>query len=165
MPKSSTPSFVVTLPLRLSTADKKFLDRSFDLAVWVRNATLNTALGRVVQMKQSKEWRDTCTMPKGEERSRRFPELRGQFGFREYDLHAVAAKHWNASGRKPQLGCNEVQKLATAVFRSVDRWLLHQGGRPRFKNNRRGLHSIEGKTNKSGIIWKPAQFRRARLRA
>ncbi len=165
MPKSTTPSFVVTLPLRLSTADKKFLDRSFDLAGRVRNATLNTALGRVDQMKQSKEWHETCDIPKGEERNKRFSELRGQFGIREYDLHAVAGKHWHASGRNTQLGSNEVQKLATAVYGALDRWLLHQGGRPRFKNNRRGLHSIEGKTNKSGIIWKLAQFRRARLRA
>lgn len=103
--------------MRLSTADKKFLNRSFDLAGRMGNATLNTALGRVDQMKQSKEWRETCAMPKGEGRNKRFSELRLQFEIREYDLHAVAAKHWNASGRKPQLGCNEGQKLGHGGLR------------------------------------------------
>ena len=34
---------------------------------------------------------------------------------------------------------------------------LYNGGSPRFISSRRGLHSIEGKTNRTGIIWKADQ--------
>lgn len=41
------------------------------------------------------------------------------------------------------------------MIRALDRWFFGPGGRPKFKSKLRGLHSIEGKTNKSGIVWKP----------
>mgnify|MGYP007095842810 FL=1 len=31
---------------------------------------------------------------------------------------------------------------------------LYEGGSPRFISSGRGLHSFEGKTNRTGIIWK-----------
>lgn len=108
-------------------------------------------------MKSSAQWRKTCALPPGQERNQRLAELRRQFRIREYDLHAVAARYWNGTGRKKQLEINEVQKLASAVSGSLDRWLFHQGGRPRYKSARRGLHSVEGKNNKTGIIWRPAK--------
>lgn len=41
------------------------------------------------------------------------------------------------------------------MIRALDRWFFGPGGWPKFKSKLRGLHSIEGKTNKSGIVWKP----------
>ena len=49
-----------------------------------------------------------------------------------------------------------VQKLASRAWISVERH-LYNGGSPRFISSRRGLHSIEGKTNRTGIIWKADQ--------
>ena len=49
-----------------------------------------------------------------------------------------------------------VKKLASRAWISVERH-LYNGGSPRFISSRRGLHSIEGKTNRTGIIWKADQ--------
>ncbi len=95
-------------------------------------------------------------MPKGRERTKAFRDLRVRFRLSEYDFHADVAKHRKASGRGHLLGINESQKLASRAWISVERH-LYNGGSPRFISSRRGLHSIEGKTNRTGIIWKADQ--------
>jgi len=43
------------------------------------------------------------------------------------------------------VGAQEAQRLATRAFDAVNRWNLGKGGKPRFKNVRRGLRSLECK--------------------
>ena len=56
----------------------------------------------------------------------------------------------------PLLELTILLKLASRAWISVERH-LYNGGFPRFISSRRGLHSIEGKTNCTGIIWKADQ--------
>lgn len=145
------PTFIIELPIRVSDSESKTILRKLEFARQLHNATLGTALGQLQQLRQDRDWKKACLMPKGKERSILFKSLDRKYHLTEYDLHAVVAKHRQASGRKAELGINETQKIATRVFQAVNRYKLGLGGRPRFKSAKRGLRSIEGKTNKTGL--------------
>ena len=147
----SGPSFIIELPIRVSDSESQTILRKLEFARQLHNATLGTALGQLQQLRQDRDWKKACLMPKGKERTNLFRSLDRKYRLTEYDLHAVIAKHRQASGRKTELGINETQKIATRVFQAVNRYKLGLGGRPRFKSARRGLRSIEGKTNKTGL--------------
>ena len=109
-------------------------------------------------MRQDPEWRRALGMVKGKERNELFRRLNRQYRLTEFDFHADIARHREGTKRKSELGINEAQKLATQAFNAVSRYMFKQGGRPRFKSFKRGLHSIEGKTNKTGLKFKPDQM-------
>ena len=93
-------------------------------------------------------------MPKGKDRNKRFKEIKKSARLSEYALHDVVKEHRAKGGFTKRIGINEAQKIATRVWQGIERWLLHQGGQPRFKSAKRGLHSVEGKSNKTGLRWK-----------
>lgn len=93
-------------------------------------------------------------MPKGKDRNKRFKEIQKSAHLSEYALHDVVKEHRAKGGFTKRIGINEAQKIATRVWQGIERWLLHQGGQPRFKSAKRGLHSVEGKSNKTGLRWK-----------
>ena len=73
--KSITPTFVVELPLRVNDQQNRFLTQAFEFGRTLYNATLGSALGRLQRMRESLPWRQTRSMPKGKERSKRFSDL------------------------------------------------------------------------------------------
>ena len=79
--------------------------------------------------------------------------MREAHGFTDYDFQAKATKHKNAAGFSGRLGANTTQKLGTKVFKALERFLLGLSGKPRFKNFKRPLHSIEGKNNAADLRW------------
>lgn len=145
------PTFIIELPIRVSDSESQTILRKLEFARQLHNATLGSALGQLQQLRQDSDWKKACSMPKGKERTNLFKSLDRKYHLTEYDLHAVIAKHRQASGRKTELGINEAQKIATRVFQAVNRYKLGLGGRTRFKSAKRGLRSIEGKTNKTGL--------------
>ena len=145
------PTFIIELPIRVNDSESQMILRKLEFARQLHNATLGSALGQLQQLRQDRDWKKACSMPKGKERTNLFKSLDRKYHLTEYDLHAVIAKHRQASGRKTELGINETQKIATRVFQAVNRYKLGLGGRPRFKSAKRGLRSIEGKTNKTGL--------------
>ena len=152
----STKSFIISLPIITGDQDRRRLRKSFSFGCNLQNAVMGGGWERVLQMRATPEWQATRAMPKGRERTKAFRDLRVRFRLSEYDFHADVAKHCKASGRGHLLGINECQKLASRAWISVERH-LYNGGSPRFISSRRGLHSIEGKTNCTGIIWKADQ--------
>ena len=74
------------------------------------------------------------------------------YRFREYDLHAYAVQFSHA-WLGEHLDSNTVQKLATRAFQTVQQHAFGKRGRPRFRGKNR-LHSVEGKSNASGILWR-----------
>ena len=153
----STKSFIISLPIITGDQDRRRLRKSFSFGCNLQNAVMGGGWDRVPQLRATPEWQAARgAMPKGRERTKAFRDLRVRFRLSEYDFHADVAKHRKASGRGHLLGINECQKLASRAWISVERH-LYNGGSPRFISSRRGLHSIEGKTNRTGIIWKADQ--------
>ena len=153
----TSPSFVIELPIAVDDAEMRTIVRKLEFARQLHNATLGTAMGQLQLMRQDAAWKEACVMPKGKERAAAFRALDRKYGLTEYDLHSVIARHREGTGRKAELGINETQKIATRVFQAINRYKLGLGGMPRFKSFKRGLHSIEGKTNKTGLKFKPEQ--------
>ena len=150
------PCFVLELALRVDSAGRKRLARDFDFARQLVNATLGTALGRRTQMLQTSEWKAACAMPKGKERTAAFLALSQSFGISSaYDFIHILQDHANASGRKKQLHSDIKQVLAANLWKGWAGWLFQGRGKPRFKGASRGLHSIRGAKNATGISWKP----------
>ena len=153
---TDNPCFVLELALRVDSAGRKRLARDFDFARQLVNATLGTALGRRTQLLQTPEWKAACAMPKGKERTVAFSDASKAVGIAStYDFQKILQAHANASGRSKQLHSDVKQVLADNLWKAWSAWLFDGKGKPRFKGVSRGLHSLRGKKNTTGISWKP----------
>lgn len=148
-------TFIHELSLRVLPAQERELTVRFDCARQLYNACLGEALRRLRLMRESRAFRRARVMKRGRERSSEFRKLDARFGFREYDLHVYATKTKNACHIGNHLDAHTTQKLASRAFAAAREYAFGKRGRPRFKG-RRGLHSLEGKTNASGIRWRDA---------
>ena len=148
-----TETFIHELPLRVTPAQERELTVRFDCARQLYNACLDAALKRLKSMRESRAFRRARVMKRGRERTAIFRRLDEKFGFREYDLHAVATRTKNACHIGDHLDAHVAQKIASRAFVAVREYSFGRRGRPRFKG-RRGLHSLEGKSNTTGIRWR-----------
>ena len=153
MPKARTPSFILELPLAVSTGDERVLLGRFEAGRRLYNVLLQDALKRLALMRQSKAWQAARTLEKGPERTAAFRVCASHHGFNEYALQAAARQHKDAAGFDGRMSANELQKLATRVWGAVSEYAYGTRGKPRFKSVRRPLHALEGKSNKQGIRW------------
>jgi len=166
MARTSTPTFIVELPLRVPrAADREMLVR-LDLARQLYNACLGDALRRLDLLQESVAWAQACAFPKtvgkklNPKRRDAFTAVRAAHGFTQDALSAFGtacknAAEWNAGRARsdPRLGAHETQRIAERAFAAVNRYAYGTQGRPRFKGKRRPLHSLEGKSQESGITW------------
>lgn len=153
-----TQTFILELPIKADDSQSRTISKKFEYGRMLYNATLGSGLGRLTQMRQDPEWRRALGMVKGKERNELFRSLNRQYRLTEYDFHADIARHREGTKRKGELGINEAQKLASQAFNAVSRYMFKQGGWPRFKSFKRGLHSLEGKTNTTGLKFKPEKM-------
>ncbi len=167
----SSPSFIFEMPIKDSDDVVRFLEPKFDFGLSVYNATLNTALGRLERMRRSAEWKTALAMPKGKERNRELNRIRNSWGLTQYGLHTIANVHRNAAKRFVRrsepgakrtkdeciLGVHVAQKIGARAWVAIERYIFGEGGRPRFKSRRRGLHSLEGQSASANIIWLPKE--------
>lgn len=147
-----TPSFILDLPLAADVDDNRTLFVRFEAGRQVYNACLGEALKRLALMRESKEHQKTRKLKKGLERTQAFKELNERFGFSEYSLHRYATQ-FNHCWLGQHLDSNTIQKIASRVFSSVKEYVFGKRGRPRFKG-KRGFHSLEGKSNRQGILFR-----------
>lgn len=153
MKTAATPSFVAELPLRVGADVEALLERTFGFARNLYNATLGTVLGRYQALRESQAWQLARTLPK-KEAGEEFNRLMRQADLTKSGFEKILNKHRHSSGRAEQLDCNSGQKIADRLWDAFMRYRTRQGGKPRFKSERRGIHSIEGKTNTTGFRWK-----------
>ena len=156
--RTQTPSFVTEIPLRVDAAQERTLLVRFDVARQVYNACLGEALRRLDLARQSKLYQRARRIPRtiggkpNKDRAKAFADANAAYHFREYDLHAYAVQ-FSHSWLGEHLDSNTVQKMATRAFKTAQQYALGKFGRPRFRGKNR-LHSVEGKSNVSGILWR-----------
>jgi len=169
MPKAKTDSFIVEVPLAITSSEEKCLLARLEAARQVYNACLGESLKRLGLLRQSKAYQTARKMPRGrtgrgatekqkrmaKARASAFREANAVVGFREYDLHAYA-KQFNHCWLGEHLDINTIQKLATRAFKAVQQHSFGKRGRPRFKG-RNQMDSVEGKSNASGIRWRESR--------
>lgn len=154
---AKTPSFVVELPLVTNSESRHILNSRFEAGRQIYNACLGEAIKRRDLMQRSKIYRTALTMPSstGEERSARSKEFsiaRAKYGFTEYSLHDYV-KRIRKSWLGKHIDSHAAQKLATRAFKAVNKTVIGDAERVRFKRYGE-LNSLEGKNNASGIRWR-----------
>jgi hypothetical protein len=150
--RTTSPTFVLELPLRASSRQAKHLRTHFEAARCLYNALLAEAVKRLRLMRADPRWQQAHSLPKTAKQERRalYAQLRQDYGFGEYALHAYATgarTSWIAD----HLDSNTAQKLATRAYQAANRVCLGQASRVRFKSSGRGLDCVEGKTNTQGL--------------
>jgi hypothetical protein len=151
MKKSKTPTFLLELPLAVTPGQAK-LRAHFEVARALYNALLGEALGRLNRMRADPRWQAARAIPKvqKQERAAAFSQLRQAYGFSEYALHEFA-KEANCAWIADHIDAVTAQTLATRAYQAVNRICLGKAKKVRFRSKGRGLDSIEGKRNNTGL--------------
>lgn len=150
MKKSTTPTFHLELPLQVTSQQAKHLQGHFEAARNLYNALLAEAMKRLRRMRADARYQEARTLAKGPERTALFSSLRKEHGFSEYALHAYAA-HIRVSWIHEHIDINTAQTLATRAYQAANKVCLGTAKKVRFKSKGRGLDSVQGKSNASGI--------------
>ena len=158
MAKSTTPSFITTIPLVVtSSAESELLSR-FQSGRQLYNALLNESMARMRLVQKSTHYQLAKSLNQGKARTEAFATARRQYRYSEYDLQAYATVVANKSKWIAQkVDSNTQQKLATRAFQSSEKVMFGRAKKVRFKVPSR-FRSMEGKTNKQGIRWTGEQL-------
>lgn len=146
--KASTPSFIVTLPLKVTADDERLLLDRFLCAKKLNNTLLQVGINIVQRMRSSAEWHAAAAMPNKTAEDKRlksdaFVSLRKAQRFYKSHFDALVKHHAEAANLHKRIGSHEAQALAEKVFNALNEWVLGKRGRPRFKGHKRPLHSIQ----------------------
>jgi len=152
MKKSTTPTFLLELPLAGTGGQTKNLRAHFEAARALYNTLLGEALARLHRMWADPAWQAARAIPRSlkQERAAAFSQLRQEYGFSEYALHDYA-KHANCTWIADHIDAVTAQTLATRAYQAVNRVCLGKAKKVRFRSKGRGLDSIEGKRNNTGL--------------
>jgi hypothetical protein len=158
MGKSSTPSFIATIPLIVNSKQEKELLSRFQSGRQFYNAMLNEAMVRMKLVKNSDLYKEAKKLPKSKKRNDGFKAARQLYRYSEYDLHTYATvvakkSKWIAE----KIDSSTQQKLATRAFQATEKVLIGRADKVRYKVPTR-FRSMEGKSNKTGIRWKDNQL-------
>ena len=115
-----TPSFSLSLPLRVNAQQAARLHAHFECARQLYNALLAEAMKRLKRMKADPAWQAARSIPRAYKPARRqvFTRLRTQYGFSEYGLHE-AAKRLRTSWLAEHLDSLMAQKLASRAYQAA----------------------------------------------
>jgi hypothetical protein len=152
MKRSKTPTFLLELPLVADLGRARHLGAHFEVARCLYNALLGEALKRLNRMRADPAWQAARAIPKiqKQERAAAFSQLRQAYGFSEYALHDFAKKA-NCAWIVDHIDAVTAQTLATRAYQAVNRVCLGKAKKVRFKSKGRGLDSLEGKRNNTGL--------------
>ena len=142
-------NYVLTLPLKTQRYQEDILNKKFEECRKIYNCCLDEILKRYKHMKESKEYRKVCKLPKGKDRNKQFNKLNKKYNLTEYSLHTYVkpmAKYFNVDAMTGQ-------KLASRVYLAFEKLMFHTVNKVNFIGHNE-LHSIEGKSNKQGIRFK-----------
>jgi len=152
MKRSTTPTFLLELPLRADAGQASRFCAHLEVARCFYNALLGEARKRLQQMRADPAWQEARSLARSQKQARQatFAHLRHQYGFSEYGLHAYA-KAARQSWLSDHLDSTMAQTLATRAYQAVNRVCLGKARKVRFKSRGRGLDSVEGKRNDTGM--------------
>ncbi len=150
--KTTTPSFILELPLKTTPVQESTILVRLDAGRQLYNACLGESLKRLDLLRQSKEYQQIRTLPKGKSRTEAFNALNKKFEFTEYDVHHYAAGVRN-SWINEHIGIHIAQKIATRAFKAVQKKAFGKAKNVRFKGNNQ-FDTLEGKNNETGLIFR-----------
>ena len=121
MPRETTPSFVVELPLATSLGDEKKLWNKLKAGCSLYNGCLGEAKKRLNRMRENKAWKAACSIKDKKVRSKRIGELCKVFGFTSVSMQKFAEKMRDASFIGHHLKSHDTQTVSKRAFEAVQR--------------------------------------------
>ena len=157
--RTTTPSFILKLPIKTTSSDEAILEKMFDAGRQMYNACLGESDRRYYLMKQSKEYQRVLKMPKGNPtsveqvaRTAAFRNVSNRFQFNEYDISKYATLI-RASWVGCHLNSHIAQKISKRAFKAVQKKAFGIARRVRFKSKNQ-FGSLECKNNETGLIFR-----------
>jgi transposase len=152
MKRARTPTFLLELPLRMDWSQERQVRAHLEAARCLYNALLGEAMKRLRCMRNDPAWASARAIPRThkQERAQAFSALRKKYHFSEYDLHEYA-KGARVSWIADHLDSTMAQTLATRAYQAANRVAVGKARRVRFRSSGRGIDSVEGKRNDTGM--------------
>ena len=127
-----TPTFLLELPLQVTSSQAKRLRAHLEAARQFYNAILSAGQRRLRRMRADPAWQAARAIPRSQKQERQcaFAALRAQHGFSEYALHETA-KVLNCTWVSDHVDAVLAQTLATRAYRALNRVCLGQARRVR----------------------------------
>jgi hypothetical protein len=149
------PTHVRSWPLRPDPAQCGDIRTRFFTGVRVYNAVLGEFIGRSRAVKADPAWQATRELPRRTATERKHRGAAFRAVEQAHGFTVDAAQSYASSLRKSwvreHLPAQETQNLGAQVFDAVRQWHLGKKGKPRFKNTRRGLHSLAAKDGNGAL--------------
>ncbi|WP_181362800.1 RNA-guided endonuclease TnpB family protein [Sulfoacidibacillus thermotolerans] len=140
-------------PLRVTRRQERTLEARFEAGRQMYNVLLGEARKRLSLVRQSIWYTKAKKSSNKKERQAHFAAARQAHGFSAYALEAFADKIRRTTWLGDHLDSHVAQKLADRAFDAVQKVAFGKARKVRFKG-KRGLHSLEGKTNAACIRWR-----------
>lgn len=152
----ATPTYVLTLPLKVETWQEHILEKRLNIGRNIYNACLGEAWRRYTNMIRNPRYWEAVRMPKGKERTQLLNQLKEQYGLRKFDLN----RYVQEMGRmfKQNIGSQMAQNIAERAFGAVEKVMYGNGKNVHFCSVGQ-FFSLEEKTNKTGFRYFPENKR------
>ncbi len=171
----NNPTFILELKLSTVLWQQHILDKRFELARKLYNTTLSYALKQVQLMRESKRYRQQVhgyrevkskiSKTTNEKRlkacqaelnayRKQLEEIRKTFGLTEFSLHDYIKKY--QKNIKKHIDSHTAQKVASKVWTAMKK-VIFEGKKAHFKKYGT-VHTVENKTNRSGILFRDNQI-------
>ncbi len=165
--KEPKQRFILNLRLNTEPYQEDILNKRFEIGRQIYNAVLGKALKRYNEMIKTRKWRNNqsalnkiCKSSKGDEKRlgeqcRKYHYIKNNmlkgFSLSEYSLHKDVKSMQHHF--KKHIDAFTAQKIASRVWTSLNDNLFGKGEGVRFKPYFKGLNSLEGKSNNTGIRY------------
>lgn len=149
-------NFIVQFPLKTERYQEDILNKRFEIGRHIYNCLVNVTQKRYKEMIHTKRYRSLLSSLSGNKKKDRaiwkqIEEMRKEHGLSEYSFHKDVQemqKHF-----KKNIDAFTAQKIATALWKSYQKLFYGNGKKVCYK--RYGtFHTLEGKSNKTGICFK-----------
>ncbi len=152
MKRAKTSCFLLELPLSVPPAQARRVRAHLEAARLLYNTLLGEARARLTRMRNDPTWKAACDLPRShtQQRAAAFSCLRSRYGFSEYAMHAYA-KGARCTWIAEHIDSTMAQTLASRAYAAVNRLTKGEAKHVRFKSKGRGIDSVEGKRNDTGM--------------
>lgn len=167
MAKEPKQRYVLNLKLQTGSFQEDILEKRFEIGRHLYNSILNVSLKRYNEMIKTKRWRENQAqianiykLEKDKKKRKKIGkeyfdirnEMLKEFRINEYSFHDDISNMQHHF--KKNMDSFTAQKIASQVWKAYDKLLYGNGEQLHFKSYNDGLSSLEGKWNKSGIVYK-----------
>ena len=152
----SMANFIVQFPLKTEIYQEDILHKRFEIGRKIYNSLVNITQKRYKEMIRTKKYRNLISSLTGNKKTdkgiwKQIHDLRKQYGMSEYSFHEDVKKlqkHF-----KDNIDAFTAQKIATELWKSYDK-LFYGNGKKVYYKKYDSFHTLEGKSNKTGIRFK-----------